>query len=277
MSLDLGHTWINVGTFPGYIRAIRQTESVFYVIVDTTEWSGRLLYRSTNFGQDWDQLGNLSLNSLSLVLIGDTVVALNSGNCVLWNGSQWETRGPIPPTNQPVWFSMVGIPGTTPLIVGATWDSTVLWKSTDLGMSWQGQDFDMPYDGQISTFHRIYYDPYRNWVWAVTGIGTCYLDANELSANEPLHFKPADYTLLSVYPNPFNSTAKIRYDLLKPEQVKIVMHDLLGRELKTIVNELQSAGRHEKLLEMPGDASGLYFVRLQTASQTKTQKIALIR
>ena len=82
---------------------------------------------------------------------------------------------------------------------------------------------------------------------------------------------------LAVYPNPFNSEAKIRFELAKRERVRMAVFDLLGREVKTIVDDIREAGQHEVSFAMPEAASGLYFVRMQTMTRVKTEKVILLK
>ena len=123
----------------------------------------------------------------------------------------------------------------------------------------------------------VYRDSDRT-VWVMTGVGVCYLELSALSTGKnPLVFKPADYTLLSVYPNPFNSETRIRYDLLKRESVEISVYDLQGRLVETLADEVQSAGRHELNLAMRDVASGVYFVQLRTSEAHRVQKVVLLK
>ncbi|MCX6164610.1 MAG: hypothetical protein NTU73_07070, partial [Ignavibacteriae bacterium] len=55
---------------------------------------------------------------------------------------------------------------------------------------------------------------------------------------------PVEYSLSQNYPNPFNPVTKINYELPKDGKVKLVIYDILGREIKTLVNELKQAGRY---------------------------------
>ena len=74
---------------------------------------------------------------------------------------------------------------------------------------------------------------------------------------------PQTYQLYQNYPNPFNPTTKIAFDLPKDAKVKLVIYDILGREMKTLVNnEFRSAGKY--IIEFNGSnmASGVYFARI---------------
>jgi hypothetical protein len=79
------------------------------------------------------------------------------------------------------------------------------------------------------------------------------------------------------YPNPFNPTTKIKYGIPKYSYVTLKIYDLLGRELKAIVNEQLQPGEYQ----VDFDASDLpcetYFYKLQTNSFTETKKMLLIK
>ena len=55
---------------------------------------------------------------------------------------------------------------------------------------------------------------------------------------------PSSFKLHQNYPNPFNPITAIRYDIPKLSEVRIVVHDLMGRQVATLVNTMKSAGYH---------------------------------
>ena len=74
---------------------------------------------------------------------------------------------------------------------------------------------------------------------------------------------PQTYQLYQNYPNPFNPTTKIAFDLPKDAKVKLVIYDILGREMKTLVNnEFRSAGKYITEFNGSNMASGIYFARI---------------
>jgi len=91
---------------------------------------------------------------------------------------------------------------------------------------------------------------------------------------------PKEYSLSQNYPNPFNPNTKINYELPKDGKVKLVIYDILGREMKVLVNELKQAGRY--IVEFNGNqfASGVYFYRIQVDGGkgfTAVKKMVLIK
>ena len=74
---------------------------------------------------------------------------------------------------------------------------------------------------------------------------------------------PKAYALYQNYPNPFNPTTKIAFDLPKDAKVKLVIYDILGREMKTLLNnEFRTAGKYITEFNGSNLASGIYFARI---------------
>ena len=86
-----------------------------------------------------------------------------------------------------------------------------------------------------------------------------------------------DFLLKQNYPNPFNPTTRIEYAIPKTATVKLVVVDVLGREIQTLVNEEKSAGLYK--IEFNGSelASGVYFYKLVYGNQNWTQKMMLMK
>jgi photosystem II stability/assembly factor-like uncharacterized protein len=68
-----------------------------------------------------------------------------------------------------------------------------------------------------------------------------------------------DYKLYQNYPNPFNATSNIKYVIPKSSNVRIEVMDVLGRNIKTLVNEKQTAGTYQVLFDAEDLPSGVYF------------------
>lgn len=88
---------------------------------------------------------------------------------------------------------------------------------------------------------------------------------------------PTEYTLYQNYPNPFNPTTTIKYDLPKSGNVELVIYDILGRNVKTLVNETKEAGRYEVKWDASSIASGVYIYQLITEKFVNTKKMILLR
>ena len=88
---------------------------------------------------------------------------------------------------------------------------------------------------------------------------------------------PSEFTLFQNYPNPFNPTTVISYQLPGVSNVKLVVYDLLGREVSVLVNERKNAGSYEVQFDASGLASGVYVFRLTAGSFVQSRKMVLVR
>jgi Secretion system C-terminal sorting domain len=88
---------------------------------------------------------------------------------------------------------------------------------------------------------------------------------------------PSAFALQQNYPNPFNPTTTIEYDLPKHSFVTLVVYDVQGREVRELVDEDESAGRHEIKFDATNLSSGEYFYRLHTNEFDQTKKLLLVR
>ena len=93
---------------------------------------------------------------------------------------------------------------------------------------------------------------------------------------------PKTYALYQNYPNPFNPITAIEFDLPKPSHVHIVIYDLLGRHIKTLMDAKQLAGRFQLFwdgtdVSNQPVASGLYFCRMEAGNFVKVIKLELLK
>jgi len=87
-----------------------------------------------------------------------------------------------------------------------------------------------------------------------------------------------EFNLSQNYPNPFNPSTFINYDLPIKSDVKLIIYDVLGRKVKTLVNKNQQVGNHKVTFNASGLASGVYYYKLQAGKEyTKSRKMLLLR
>ena len=88
---------------------------------------------------------------------------------------------------------------------------------------------------------------------------------------------PQTYALYGAYPNPFNPTTRIRYDLPEAVRVSLKVYDIRGRLTATLADGLQDAGLHEAGFDASSLPSGVYVVRLEAGNFTAASKIVLMK
>ena len=97
------------------------------------------------------------------------------------------------------------------------------------------------------------------------------------SREASLSRKPTTYMLEQNYPNPFNPATIISYQLPTDDWVTLKVYNILGEEVKTLVDESQNAGYKSVKWEASGMTTGMYFYRLQTKDYVETKKLILLK
>ena len=88
---------------------------------------------------------------------------------------------------------------------------------------------------------------------------------------------PTDFILMQNFPNPFNPTTVISYQLPVNSYMTLKVFDILGREVATLINEEKTAGSHNEQWNAEGYSSGVYLVRMQGGKYSATKKIVLMK
>jgi hypothetical protein len=88
---------------------------------------------------------------------------------------------------------------------------------------------------------------------------------------------PAGYTLLQNYPNPFNPITKIKFGLPSNAFTTLKIYDIVGREVKTLVNAEMTTGYHEVELNANDLSSGIYLYKLHANNYTDVKKLILLK
>ncbi len=97
------------------------------------------------------------------------------------------------------------------------------------------------------------------------------------SPNDPVRGVPSSPRLHQNFPNPFNPSTTITYELPVASEVKLSIYDILGREVAALVDEKVNVGTHRILFDASGMTSGTYFCRLNAGGNVFTRKMLLVR
>jgi hypothetical protein len=91
-------------------------------------------------------------------------------------------------------------------------------------------------------------------------------------------FVPAEYNLYQNYPNPFNPVTQIKFDIPKNSNVVLKVYDLMGREVKAIIdNEYLNAGSYEVNYDGTNISSGIYFYKLIAGDYSAAKRMSMIK
>lgn len=114
---------------------------------------------------------------------------------------------------------------------------------------------------------------------AVYGAGLILYFYNQVKVTgvEDEKFVMSPFKLSQNYPNPFNPSTVIKYSLSAAGKTTLRIYNLLGQEVTTLVNEVQSAGEHKVEWNACGMASGVYFYRLESNGFVQVKKMILTK
>ncbi len=113
--------------------------------------------------------------------------------------------------------------------------------------------------------------------------GRLYFDQLQLATRVPVSVQeeqgrvPELFALEQNYPNPFNPSSDIRYQISELGHVRLVVYDLLGREVATLVNEVKHEGTYTVRFDASGLASGVYIYRLTSGGNSLSRKMLLAK
>jgi hypothetical protein len=121
-------------------------------------------------------------------------------------------------------------------------------------------------------------EPPPGWTKVLTGAIIDGITYGVVSALQmPVSSLPGRFKLERNYPNPFNPSTTIRYELAERSDVTLTVFNLLGQEVRTLVDETQDAGYRSVGFDASTSASGVYFYRLKAGDFVQTRKMAVSR
>ena len=88
---------------------------------------------------------------------------------------------------------------------------------------------------------------------------------------------PDKYSIHNIYPNPFNPITHITYGLPENSNVKIIVYDLTGKQLRTLINEFQTSGYYNLEWDASSYPSGVYFIKMVCGRISQSKKIILLK
>jgi len=242
-----------------------------------------LVAKSTDGGANWIYSSFL-LNSNEGTLRGIHFFDTQNGIAVsnLWNGQggiSRTTNGGVNWTTQLFSLGLYGVDFPSPSIGYTVGLNGTILKSTDSGSNWTPQ-----MSGTTVFLASV------NFVDSVTGYacgdaGTILKTTNGgiTSVSGSLNQIPQGFYLFQNYPNPFNPVTKIKFDIptLKEAReitnTKLIIYDVLGREVAVLVKEQLSPGTYEIAWDGSNCTSGVYFYKLITGFYSETRKMILLK
>lgn len=258
MSGDGGTSWKQIRNSTNYydVAALRVTSKGHLFLASKSEG----IFRSTNEGKEWEHLfvGLPTGRAMDLVIdpLG-TIYAVHEKGFYrsVDDGNHWDLIN-----GQMVYCEKLALNNNQDIFL--TWSGRV-FRSTDGGVHWVTE---APLD----------------WVISMTVTPSGYIFAGTIDQGV---YKTASTTatlpvrqqVLQNFPNPFNSSTTLRFDLASPTFVDLSIFNTLGQKVETIVGKVIPAGRYFYQWDARNLSSGAYFARFITPGSVSTKKLLLLK
>jgi len=280
---NAGLNWVPVGDgtlLQGGVTAIAVNPESTQIMYAGTISIGSLL-KTNDGGLTWESTGLQDISVLDLII--DPVNPL-----LIYAGVEFPSGGAMRSTDGGVSWTVanLGLPGQTGLgdiaihpttrviyaaVIGASDGGA--FQSTDYGDTW----LEMGGLPNGNSFNCVTLSPdHRDLYFGITEDGI-YRTTLPTHVEEPFSQPDNTVVLYPNYPNPFNPTTTIKYDLPTASRVSLKVYDILGREVRNLVDGFRNAGSHEVTLNATDLSSGVYFYRLNAGDFVETKRLLLLR
>ena len=298
-----GNIWIGTGVFWGYGGGgLARFDGENWTVYDTSnselpenqilalsidaqgnKWIGTVGNGLAKYdGENWTVYDTSSWNPINRVTSftfderGNVWIGTHGGGLAKFDGINWTVYN----------TDNSGLPDNG-VHEGLTFDEQGnLWIPTEGGLT--------QYDGENwNVFNTSNSGLPHNWIWSIAidshgnkWIGTdsgglaVYREEGVIVSVDEMEsgVEPSAFSLSQNYPNPFNPRTTINYRLDQPGMVNLVIYDLLGRKVTTLVDEMKTPGSHAVTWDADGLASGVYFYRIEYGgSKVLKQKMMLVK
>lgn len=262
--------------------------SNIWSINDSTAWYGTdkgRIYRTTDKGYSWEAFDVGLGESMVFVSFKDhqngyaTTPLINKNIAQTTNGGgTWQ----ILDTELPINSILVYLKGTKNTHMYASGDLPIFISSDpgngfslDDGNSWLFES-DVPLDPMFTASSSVGWavgSTYDEKIYKWTGPNLDSLDQTSgieelLSGNNS-----GEINLSQNYPNPFNRYTSIDYELENNSKVSLTIHDISGKEIKTLVKSNQNAGKYTVRLDAHDFSPGIYLYKLKTGNTIQSRKM----
>lgn len=155
-------------------------------------------------------------------------------------------------------------------------DGTKLWDF--IPQNWDASLEDIPVSIDVDFENNLYFIGDSSTQAAGKFVIMGKVDPNISGiVDEDKDYIIKEFKLSQNYPNPFNPTTKISYDLPKGSTVKLKVFNSIGKEIKTLVDERQNAGRYTIDFDGTDLASGVYYYSLTADNYREVKKMILLK
>lgn len=233
------------------------------------------IYKTTNSGLNWFDAspgGSDNLVSQDFIDVNNGFVTTTLGKIYKTSngGSNWQSQILI---NANTLYGVNFINQNTGYVVGNSLSSKgIIFKTTNAGINWIQEETYIN-----ETISSVYF-PSVNMGWVVGSNGSILKSGgNPTKVNIISNSIPTQYKLFQNYPNPFNPTTKLRFALTRISIVKLVVYDVLGKQIETLINDQLNSGIYEVDWNASQYPSGVYYYKIDSEEYTETKRMVLLK
>ncbi len=248
---------------------------VFMVDQNNIYISGYNIYKSTNGGANWVNVFTTSYQRTGLFFHNPDTGFVGGGQetyKTINGGINWY---PVYGNGGASVFSIDFINELTGWAVGYTYSNTRILKTINGGNNWN------VFNGITATALKDVHAINDTTVIAIGEGGTILKTTNGGGTIIGLTHQeiqiPNNFSLSQNYPNPFNPQTKIKFDVPKASYTKLIIYDLLGREVTTLVSEELKPGTYEADWDAAEFSSGVYFYKIIAGDFREIKKMVLMK
>ena len=265
-STDDGNTWttLNSGT----------TERLLCVsTIDPYVWVGArdgLMLFSSNGGSTFITMSNPANDDIKDIQFTNESIGFACGSNSFFmytsnGGATWAAR------SSGILFGLNGLHFTDANNGWTVGGTGTLYLTTNAGVNW-----NILQTGTIQDLNSIHsFDGVSGWT--VGNLGVIVTNYSPTTDIENDLKNVSDFNLEQNYPNPFNPSTKIQFSIPEPGNVKLIVYNLLGQEIKTLVNEFKESGTHTIDFDAVAQNSGVYFYKIESNGFSETRKMTLLK
>ncbi|HUI29735.1 MAG TPA: T9SS type A sorting domain-containing protein, partial [Candidatus Acidoferrales bacterium] len=180
---------------------------------------------------------------------------------------------------------------TRPIVFSWSRSATIAGISVEYSLHLEGTGLDTTFtnlqDTSLTSNLMPVLNVSSNYDWSVTATdgytvvsslsSFSFRTSDKVTAVDNSNQLPKSFALYQNYPNPFNPSTNIMYDLPQKSHVMIVVYDVLGREVRILVDEEKPAGSYRVIFDASNLPSGVYFYKLIAGNFVSIRKLMVIK
>ena len=265
LSTNNGTSWTQCFSSLGSVNSLAISGNIIFA---GTVWTG--VYLSTNNGSNWSQTSLNNCTVWSLAASGSKIFAGTYLHGVYLSTDNGTT---LTQTSLMEDVSSLLLNGNNIYAGVDAGSGRGVYVSCDNGANWTQRNEGLGYTS-VSALCIL-----NNYIFAATwGYSVWRRPLSELIGIKPVGISVSEnYYLSQNYPNPFNPITRIYFDIPKSTFTKLIIYDILGRELATLVNQQLKPGSYEVEFDGSNLSSGVYFYKLVAGDYINTKKMVLVK